>query len=81
MVSGPMDEKGGRIMSKEEMIEAIRRQNRTASRDFLDEFDDRQLSSYLRRLTTVRNRRGPGSAWVREGDTPAISGRTSIPGL
>ena len=59
-------------MSKLQIIEAIRHCNRTADQDFLISFDERALSSYLERLTTIKDRRGRDSRWVRRGDTPAI---------
>lgn len=59
-------------MSKHEIIEAIRQVNRTANPEYLVRFEQRALESYLRRLTTVLNRRGRDSRWVREGDTHAV---------
>lgn len=53
-------------MSKEQIIQAIRRHNRTASPEFLLEFNQRVLEDYLQRLTRVLGRRGRGSYWVRQ---------------
>ncbi len=64
-------------MSKQEMIEEIRRHNRSADSGFLDSFKEPALERYLRRLTDVHGRRGPGSVWVRDGETPAIVTRAS----
>jgi hypothetical protein len=58
-------------MSKEQMIDAIRQRNRTAGAEFLVHFKEDVLASYLKRLD-LSGRRGRQSAWVREGDTPAI---------
>ncbi len=59
-------------MSKEQMIREIVHINRSAIAEFLDSFAETELDSYLRRLTQVRNHRGPESRWVREGDTHAV---------
>ena len=59
-------------MSKLQIIEAIRHRNRTAGQDFLISFDERALASYLKRLATIKGRRGRDSRWVRQGDTPAV---------
>lgn len=59
-------------MSKQQMIDAIRQHNRSAEAEFLIEFDESALKSYLQRLTMVQGGRGRGSVWVRTGETPAI---------
>ena len=58
-------------MSKQQLIEAIRTHNRSAQDEFLVTFDQQVLETYLRRLQTVQNTRGPKSVWVRQGDSPA----------
>ncbi len=59
-------------MSKQQMIEAIRQVNRSASDEFLGGFEPSQLDRYLRRLSQIHNCRGSASRWVREPETPAI---------
>jgi len=59
-------------MSKQKMIDAIRQCNQSAATDFLGYFDERQLASYLTRLTKIQGHRGRLSRWIREGDTPGI---------
>ncbi len=59
-------------MSKAQIIDAIRKQNPTALPEFLGDFGERELESYLRRLTQVHGQRGRRSVWVREGDTHAV---------
>jgi hypothetical protein len=59
-------------MSKQQIIEAILVENRSAAPEFLVRFDERQLRSYLQRLTLIRGHRGRQSVWVREGDTAAV---------
>lgn len=58
-------------MSKEQIIDAIRRQNQSAAVAFLDSFDEQTLQSYLRRLALVGGR-GRSSVWIREGCSSAI---------
>ncbi len=59
-------------MSKHEIIDAIRRQNRSAAVAFLTSFDEQALRSYLKRLSLLRGGRGRASHWVREGKSPAV---------
>lgn len=63
---------GGWRMSKQQMIDEIRRHNRSAEWDFLINFSDEELTSYLRRLTEVVGHRGRASGWIRQGDTHAV---------
>ncbi|MEM1108696.1 MAG: hypothetical protein AAGH99_08405 [Planctomycetota bacterium] len=60
-------------MSKQQMIEEIQLKNRSASPEFLERFDEMALKTYLRRLNTVVGRRGRGSVWVRESNSPAVA--------
>ncbi len=53
------------MMTKQQMIEAIRQRNRSAQQEFLVRFDEASLRSYLDRLTVVAGRRGRDSIWVR----------------
>ena len=62
-------------MSKEELIESIRRHNPTAGSAFLAGFDEPALKQYLHHLHYREGPRGPHNMWVRRGDTPAIVGR------
>ena len=59
-------------MNKQELINEICHLNPSAQPHFLAAFSERTLASYLKRLTQISGCRGPGSTWVREGDTPAI---------
>ena len=62
-------------MSKQQIIEAIQKHNRSAEVHFLLSFDESALKRYLERLTLVNGQRGPGSVWVRQGETPAVVAR------
>ena len=59
-------------MSKHEMIEAIRRRNHSAREEFLLDFDERTLETYLRRLTSLSDQRGRESVWVRESSSRSV---------
>lgn len=58
-------------MSKHELIDAIRQQNRSASEQFLRGFDEPALKAYLSRLALGQKRGTRDSAWVRQGAEPA----------
>jgi len=59
-------------MNKARIIDAIREHNRSVPAEFLSMFNERSLTSYLLRLTHLKDHRGRSTWWVREGDTPAI---------
>jgi len=61
------------VKTKQQIIEAICEHNRTAAREFLINFEERALQSYLERLTTLKDHRGPASIWVRPNDHHALS--------
>jgi hypothetical protein len=60
------------LMSKLQLIDAIRRQNRSAAVAFLTSFDEQSLETYLKRLNKLLGRRGRLTHWVREGMSPAM---------
>lgn len=64
-------------MTKQQTIDLIRQRNQSASTEFLTRFDERSLDAYLRRLSTVCDRRGRGSRWVRETTSPAVTTRSA----
>ena len=55
-------------MSKHQIIDRIRQQNRSADVAFLATFNEEALNTYLKRLVLTR---GKSSGWVREGKAPA----------
>lgn len=61
-------------MSRDQIIAAICRINRTADAAFLGAFTDAQLDEYLQRLTLIHDRRGRESVWIRRNPEPAIVG-------
>ena len=64
-------------MSKQQLIEAIRNHNKSASVDFLYDFTETDLIKYLHHLRYINRPRGKYSVWVRPGDTAAIVTRHS----
>ncbi len=63
------------MMSKHQIIDEIRKQNRSAAVAFLTSFDEQDLHSYLQRLTRVNGQRGRASVWVRQSKSPAVVAR------
>jgi hypothetical protein len=63
-------------MSKQQLIEAIREHNRSASDDFLVSFDETALTNYLNHLQFKTSPRGVNSRWIRTGETPAVVSRS-----
>ena len=45
-------------MTKEELIDDIRRLNKSASRDFLEQFGENELDLYLRKLLLLERKYG-----------------------
>lgn len=66
-------------MSKSQLIDAIREQNRTATAEFLAVFDEDALSNYLNHLNYRHGPRGSQAVWVRPKDTAAIVTRAVKP--
>ena len=63
-------------MSKQQLIEAIRRHNRSASEDFLTGFDESALNTYLDHLQFGRGNRQTHAEWIRPGETSAVVTRS-----
>ena len=62
-------------MSKFQIIEAIQQINRSASLEWLADFEIPALRSYLDHLQLVLEPRGRQSTWQRPGDTAAFISR------
>lgn len=59
-------------MSKQQLIEAIRQQNRSASEAFLVSFDESALNDYLNHLDFSKGPRNDRAIWIRTGETAAV---------
>ena len=53
-------------MSKHDLIDAIRKQNQTATEKFLMAFDEQSLRQYLDRLALTGKRGTRASVWTRQ---------------
>ena len=62
-------------LTREQVVDRIMKRNITASPGFLDQFRDRDLQDYLRRLDIASEPRGRRASWARCGESPAISVR------
>lgn len=60
------------MLSKSQLIDGIQQINQSARQDWLRLFDTSALERYLEHLHWQLEPRGRQSAWVRDGDTPAI---------
>ncbi|MEM0915129.1 MAG: hypothetical protein AAGK09_11035 [Planctomycetota bacterium] len=66
------------LMTKQQMIDAIRERNRTASVEYLTSFDEDDLKTYLTRLTDLIGRRGRSSVWTRDTTEPCFVHRARL---
>ena len=64
-------------MTQQQTIEQIRQHNPTASPEFLSQFDQPALETYLQRLSRVAGHRGPTSRWIRQTTSPAATTRSA----
>jgi hypothetical protein len=60
MSIGPPAKNGARAsaMTKKQLIEYIMRLNRSATAEFLEDFEENELDQYLQRLIRLRDERG-----------------------
>lgn len=66
------------MLSKSQLIEAIRQINQSARPDWLGLFDVSALKRYFEHLQWQLEPRGGNSIWVRDGDTPAVLTRQPL---
>ena len=66
------------LMTKPQMIDAIRQRNRSATVEYLADFDEQDLKTYLARLTDLLGRRGRASVWTRDTTDPCFAQRTRV---
>lgn len=60
------------LLSRSQIIERILAHNPTASVEFLEDFSEQALRTYLDHLLSAQIPRGRMARWVRPGDTPGI---------
>jgi hypothetical protein len=70
----PAESAGGEGLHTERarLMDLICSVNPTATRSFLERFNDRALRLYRDHLEAAARPRGRGAAWVRPGETPAV---------
>ncbi len=59
-------------LSREQTVEQIISINRSATAQYLDQFEQRSLDTYLDHLLNSQQPRGRHARWDRPGDTPAM---------
>lgn len=62
-------------LTREQVVDQILTINRSATADYLAQFAEPQLNTYLDHLINTQAPRGRGSRWDRPGDAPAIMTR------
>jgi hypothetical protein len=55
-------------MEKRQLIDQIRQYNKTATYDFLAQFDESALEQYLQHLEDAKARKRQISSWSRQGE-------------
>jgi hypothetical protein len=62
-------------IEKTRLIASILELNPGAEVHWLERFEEKALRRYLDHLHYASEPRGRGSAWIRDGETPAVVGR------
>ena len=65
-------------LSREQVVEQIISINRSATAEYLDQFEQRSLDTYLDHLISSQQPRGRHARWDRPGDTPAMMSRRRV---
>ena len=62
-------------LSRQQVVDQIISINRSATVQYLDQFEQKSLDTYLDHLLSSQQPRGRNSRWDRPGDAPAIMSR------
>lgn len=65
-------------LSRTQVVEQIISINHSATAQYLEQFEQRSLDTYLEHLIAVQQPRGPHARWDRPGDTPAMMSRRRV---
>ncbi len=65
-------------LSREQVVDQIISINRSATAEYLDQFEQKSLDTYLDHLLASRQPRGRNARWDRPGDTPVIMSRKRV---
>jgi hypothetical protein len=66
------------ILSREQVVDQIISINRSATAEYLDQFEQKSLDTYLDHLLCSQQPRGKNARWDRPGDTPAMMSRRRV---
>lgn len=62
-------------LSRSQVVDQIISINHSATAEYLEQFEQRSLDTYLAHLISAQQPRGPHARWDRPGDTPSMMGR------
>jgi len=65
-------------LSREQVVEQIIAINRSATAEYLKQFEQKSLNNYLDHLISSQQPRGRHARWDRPGDAPAIMSRRRV---
>ena len=65
-------------LSREQVVDQIIAINRSATAQYLEQFEQKSLDTYLDHLLSARQPRGRDARWDRPGDAPAIMSRRRV---
>ena len=65
-------------LSREQVVDQIISINRSATAEYLQQFEQRSLDTYLDHLISSQQPRGQHARWDRPGDTPAMMSRRRV---
>ncbi|MDF1809882.1 MAG: hypothetical protein P1U42_09330 [Phycisphaerales bacterium] len=65
-------------LSREQVVDQIIAINQSATAQYLEQFEQKSLDTYLDHLLSAREPRGRDARWDRPGDAPAIMSRRRV---
>lgn len=66
------------ILSREQVVDQIISINHSATAEYLEQFEQTSLDTYLDHLLSSQQPRGKNARWDRPGDTPAMMSRRRV---
>ncbi len=65
-------------LSREQVVDQIISINRSATAEYLEQFEQRSLDTYLDHLLASQQPRGRNARWDRPGDAPSMMSRRRV---
>lgn len=65
-------------LSREQVVDQIISINSSATAEYLEQFEQKSLHTYLDHLISAQEPRGPLARWDRPGDTPVMMSRRRV---